>query len=172
MTERKHQSLAEAVEFYYEELCRYVRRKTGSASLAEDIVQDTWLRASTRAAAMPENPRAYLYRMAGNLAIDHLRRREARAFEVADPERYTRIASDAPTPENEVAAREELAILEAAVRELPARRRQVFVLYRGHGMTMREIADRLGISQKTVEKQIARAMVHCRKRMRESGRGI
>lgn len=172
MTRRGFQSLTQAVEAYYEDLRRFVRRRTGSASLADDVVQDTWIRARTSAAAMPQNPRAYVFRIAGNLAVDHLRRHGTRSDGAADSSLAEQVASDAPSPEMAVSARQELAILEAAVQELPEKRRIVFILYRGHGLTMRQIADRLGISEKTVEKQIGRAMVHCRLRLREAGREL
>lgn len=172
MTQRRFQSLAQAVETYYDDLRRFVRRRTGSASLADDVVQETWVRARTSAAAMPQNPRAYVFRMAGNLAVDHVQQRAAQPDHVADGGLIDQLVWDATTPEVEVAAREELAILEAAIRELPAKRRLVFVLYRGRGLTMRQIAARLGISEKRVEKQIARAMVHCRKRLKDAGREL
>ena len=171
MTHRRFKTLAQAVEAYYEELRRFVRRRTGSDSLADDVVQDTWVRASTSAVAMPHNAKAYVFRMAGNLTIDRLQREGIR------PDREAAVATDqtacaAPSPETEVAARQELAILAAAVKELPDKRRHIFILYRGHGLTMRQIAQRLGVSEKTVEKQIARAMVHCRNRLRDAGRAV
>ena len=153
------------MERHYEELHRFVFRRTGSASLADDVLQETWIRASTTGAAMPDNPRAYLFRMAGNLAVDHMRRdwrpyaplhQEPAAEDLPSPE---------PAPDTVVGAREEVAILAAAVRELPEKCRNVFLLYRGRGLTMREIARQLDISEKTVEKHIARAMVHCRARL-------
>ena len=169
MTQLRFKTLAQAVEAYYEDLRRFVRRRTGSESLADDVVQDTWVRASTSAAAMPENAKAYVFRMAGNLAVDHLKR------EIVRSDREAGIVTDQTvcdvlSPETEVAARQEFAILAAAVEELPAKRRHIFILYRGQGLTMRQIARRLGISEKTVENQIARAMVHCRKRLRDVGR--
>jgi RNA polymerase sigma-70 factor (ECF subfamily) len=180
MTQRPFQSLAQAVEAYYEELRRFVQRRTGSQTLAEDVVQETWIRASTSGAAMPNNPRAYLYRMAGNIAVDHLRRRGAQArLEHGDPVDACRedrgrdqIVSPAPGPDAVAAARQELAILCDAIRELPEKCRLVFLLYRGQGLTMREVAARLDISEKTVENHIARAMLHCRRRLREAGRNV
>lgn len=171
MSQFRFKTLAQAVEVYYDELRRFVRFRTGSESMAEDIVQETWVRASTSAAAMPENARAYVFRMASNLTADHMKRETARP--AAPIEVETEIgAADNLTPESQAAARQELAILAAAVQELPSKRREIFILYRGHGLTMRQIAQRLGISQKTVEKQIARAMVHCRARLKEAGRDL
>ncbi|HAQ00988.1 MAG TPA: RNA polymerase sigma factor, partial [Rhodospirillum rubrum] len=77
--ERPFGSLAQAVETYYDDLKAFIVRRTGSPSLAADVVQDTWVRAASAEIAMPDNVRAYLYRMAANLAIDHLRRDGARA---------------------------------------------------------------------------------------------
>lgn len=172
MTGRTFQSLAQAVEAYYDELRSFVLLRTRSPSLADDVLQETWLRASTSGATMPDNPRAYLYRMAGNLLIDHVRKQGGGRQPPADLDLAERLASSDPPPDAVVGARQELAILAAAVDELPAQCRRVFLLYRGRGLTMRQVALRLGISQKTVEKHIARAMVHCRQRMRDAGRTV
>jgi RNA polymerase sigma-70 factor (ECF subfamily) len=130
---------------------------------------------------MPDNPRAYLYRMAGNIAIDHLRRiqRQSRLeghspddAEARSDGRADEIASPAPIADEIVAAREELSLLDDAIRDLPERCRHVFLLYRGEGLTMREVAARLGISQRTVENHIARATLHCRRTLRKAGRKV
>ncbi len=174
MTQPGFTSLAEAVEAYYDDLRRFLRRRTGSPSMADDVVQETWLRAHASDAALPDNPRAYLYRMAGNMAVDHVRRARVRqgGAEAASQEDLApdQVPGPGADPLEAVISQKELAALEAAVRELPARCREVFLLYRGQGLTMREIARRLSISDKTVEKHIARAMVHCRARLREAGR--
>ena len=170
MTQLQFKTLAQAVEAYYEDLRRFVRRRTGSDNLADDVVHDTWLRASATKVAMPDNARAYVFRMAGNLAVDHMKREGVRSDR--ETELDNGIPSGRPGVEDEAIARQEFAILIDAVRELPPRRRCIFILYRGHGLTMREIAERLGISQKTVQKQVSRAMVHCEARMRAAGREI
>ena len=172
MTQPSFQSLAQAVEAYYEELRRFVWRRTGSAWLADDIVQETWIRATTTGAAMPDNPRAYLYRMAGNLAIDQLRQEGKQPSATTEDHLLEQVASAAPAPDMAVAARQELDVLVEAVRGLPDKCRLVFLLYRGRGLTMRQIAARLGISEKTVEKHIARAMVDCRRKLRQAGRDV
>ena len=175
MTARPFHSLAQAAEIYYEELRRFILRRTGSPAIAEDVVQETWIRATASGAVMPDNPRAYLYRMAGNLAIDHLRRNRRRETWVdgdADDGTLARIESRSPAPDDVVAARQEWHILTQAVAELPDKCREVFLLYRGRGLTMRQVADTLNISDKTVEKHIARAMIHCRRRLRDAGRDV
>lgn len=170
MTRPTFHSLAHAVETYYEELRHFVWQRTGSATLADDVAQETWVRATTTTAAMPDNPRAYLYRMAGNLAVDHVRRQKSQIGAISDTDWPNQIATPDPAPDRVVAARQELAILNEAVRDLPERCRMVFLLYRGRGLTMRQIATQLGISEKTVEKHIARAMVDCRRKLGRAGR--
>jgi len=173
--------LAKAVEVHYQELQRFVERRTGSPALAEDVLQETWIRASKAGGPLPDNVRAYLFRMVANLTTDHLRRdRSKQRWELASSNPHAGTGeSDQDLPEqaaNDPAdvtlSRQEFAVLSRAVDELPDKCREVFLLYRGLGMTMREVAQQLSISEKTVEKHIARAMLHCRKRMREVGRHV
>lgn len=180
MTHYPLQSLAQAAETYYDELKQFVRKRTGSSAIAEEVVQETWIRANAVTAELPDNPRAYLYRMASNLVVDHIRREQSRALEIeADAQKSSEqigsleaIPCPAPSPLDTAISRQELSALDVAIRELPERCRDVFLLYRGHGMSMREVAIHLGIAQKTVEKHIAKAMIHCRKRLREAGRDV
>lgn len=149
--------------------------------MAEDVIQETWIRASTTTTDLPDNPRAYLYRMASNVAVDHIRRqkaweREEKAYDgyeaESSREQLDQLPSPIPDLIDTIISRQGLAILDAAVRELPDKCREVFLLYRGHGLSMREVAIHLSISEKTVEKHIARAMLHCRKRLRDAGRNV
>lgn len=173
MTEPASSALSAVAEAHYDELKSFVLRKVGCPAMAADIVQDMWLRLATAEPAEPvRNARAYLYRVAGNLAVDRLRQERVRGRHVTAGELPESVASPWPGAEQVVAAREELEILRAAVGDLPDKCRAVFVLYRGHGLTMRQIAASLGISEKTVEKHIAKAMVHCRGRLREAGRRV
>ena len=170
MTDAAIGTLAEAVEAHYEELRSFVLRRTGSPVLTADILQEVWLRA---AKARPEGPilnqRAYLYRVAERVAADHLRRDRIEAQRSTGDLASAHIVDPAPGPEQTAAAREEFAILCAAVDELPRKCRAAFLLYRGRGLSMREVADTLGVSQKTVEKHVAKAMLHCRRRLLETG---
>ena len=71
--------------------------------------------------AMPDNPRGYVFRMASNLAVDHIRRGRVRDESLGAGPMDDAVASREPGPDSIVAGREEMAILMAAVEELPDR---------------------------------------------------
>ena len=72
---------------------------------------------------------------------------------------------DAVTPEDEAAARQDFMILEDALRQLPAKTREIFLMSRVQGHSYGEIANRVGISQSAVEKHMLRALRHCREKL-------
>lgn len=168
-------TLAQAVETYYSELVKHIRLRAGSVDVAEEVVQETWLRATHTQSELPRNPKAYLYRMASNLLVDQFRQQQATQVwqtHIVSPEQEAQCEQVAcPSPEHTdvLIAKQQLVILERAISELPDKCQEVFILYRKQGLTMREISEVLGVSIKTVEKHIAKAMVHCRQRLREAG---
>ncbi|HKU97243.1 MAG TPA: RNA polymerase sigma factor, partial [Vineibacter sp.] len=142
-------------------LTRFLERRLGSASLAEDLTQETWVRAataSTNGVPANDNPRGYLFRIAANLVIDH-RRHTRRGIEVDAPAPLRDAIAD-PTPSPEVIAlhRSEMARLLRAVDRLPPRCRQVFLLTKVHELSYAEVAARLGISRNTVMVHMTNAL--------------
>lgn len=172
------QTLAQAVETYYGELVKHIRLHAGSVEVAEEVVQETWLRAVNTHIELPSNPKAYLYRMASNLLVDQFRQQQtaqkwqAQIVSPQEQEQCEQVARPSPAHSDVLIAKQQLAVLELAIAELPDKCREVFILYRKQGLTMREISQILGISIKTVEKHIAKAMVHCRQCLREAGRQV
>jgi RNA polymerase sigma factor (sigma-70 family) len=129
----------------------------------EDIVQETYVRAfqSTKKDAVQE-PRAFLFKIAKNLALDYARKAENRLASNTDPAESLEdeLLSLNPTLD-EAVSREEFSIFCDAVRRLPVQRRRVFVLKRVYGYTQREIATQMQISEKTVERHLTLAMQNC-----------
>lgn len=197
--------LSLAVERHYEELKAFLIRRLGSASAADDIIQDLWLRVAKDVASdngprsgtpggthgeppggtpsAPEardtpthpdnrddepirNARAYLYRVAANLATDRLRQEKRRHAVISGEPIPEQIQDRQPLADQIVSGRQEFALLQDTIRALPEKCRAAFLLYRGENLTMQQVADRLGISPKTVEKHIAKAMLACRNRLR------
>ncbi len=143
------------------ELLQFLRRRTGRAA-AEDLVQDTWLRLRERSdPADWREPRAVLFTTAANLATDaHRRQASAEKFlsqhaavdETVDPGR---------DPEGQADTIARLERLAAALGDLPEACREAFLLNRVEAMSHAEIAAHLGVSTKTVQRYIERALRAC-----------
>lgn len=145
---------------------RFFTARTGNPATAEDLTQDIWRRIEGLAGDLAvANPLSYLRRMAANLAVDHRRSPERRLLDAADVHDLLDLAADAPSPEDIAAAREEMAALRRALDELPERRRAMFVAARVQDMPHKAIAARHGVSVRTVESEVARALEHCAKRL-------
>jgi RNA polymerase sigma factor (sigma-70 family) len=148
-------------------LVDYARVITGSESMAEDVVQDAWLRFRNACKAMTlREPLHYLYRIVRNLAVDENRRA---ALEVSrcsvDVEAITHsIASEAPSPEDIAIARSELKLVRTALGELPERTRVAVEMHRFGGHTLTEIAGALGISVGLAHTLVADGIKHCHHR--------
>jgi RNA polymerase sigma factor (sigma-70 family) len=163
-----HGELAEALAVHYRELLNFTRAKTGDASLAEDLVQETCLRAAHGTTADIRNLRAFLFRVAGNLVSDHFRRLR-RTRERFSQQEAPDVAEDRQSAEEQLIARQRLQILQEAIDELPPRARECFILRRFDNLSHAEIAEHMKITRSAVEKHLAAATLHCTKRIRERG---
>lgn len=148
-------------------LCDFVRSHVRNPEVAEEIVQDVFLRIWARHATWnPTNGiRAYLFGACHNAALNHLEheRVAARAAENAVREHSTPgLGARAPAPDAGVEASELAAALRRAVHDLPERRRLVVILRWQHHLRFAEIARVLDISERGAETQFARAMAALR----------
>ena len=148
---------------HYEELRNYFRRRVNNQHEADDLTQEAYVRAFGRKKAETiKEPVRLLYRIARNLLIDRSRRAQTRP-KMESFDREGDMAQPAVlSPAMMAQVQDELAILRAAVADLPERCREVFVLSRFEGLSYAEIAARLGITTKTVENHMARAILACR----------
>jgi len=152
------------------ELRVYVTHQLRCAHTAADVVQDTFVRLAQQPSdAADSNPRAYLYRVAHNLAVDHHRRLERRATESTPHEAMSEIADETPAPERWIDGHRRVAALQRAMIELPVLTQQIFQLNRIEGLTYSEVAKRLGISESSVQKHLARAVQQAMRCMRDLG---
>jgi RNA polymerase sigma-70 factor (ECF subfamily) len=151
----------------YADLTRFLRRLCGDAALAEDLAQEAGMRLV--AAARREhidNPRAFLFHAAANLARDQLRHRIV-AQQHADAQGEFEAT---PGTDHVAAVQQEVALVAKAIAELPARARAVLQLARIEGYSQKEIAAQLGIKPKTVENHLTRALAQLTVRLRARGR--
>ncbi|RVT90933.1 RNA polymerase sigma factor [Sphingomonas crocodyli] len=151
-------------------LQRLAQRIAGSLSVAEDVTQSLWFRIQRIEDDPPIiNKRAFLFRLATNLATDHVRaaRRHSALFESGMLP--TEVADDRPSVERSLIGRERLEKVLAALDELPPRVRQVFVMRKFDELPVAEIADRLGLSRSAIAKMLQRALLHCDARLHDDG---
>jgi RNA polymerase sigma-70 factor, ECF subfamily len=138
-------------------LSRYVRRLVTSRAAADDIVQEAYLRTYEHGSRV-RTPRALLFSAARNLAADARRHaRVAKTDSMGDPE-ASGVVSSSDSPEAVALADEESRLLREAVQRLTPQCRAVFALRVFHACSYKEIAERLGISVKTVEKHVAQGL--------------
>jgi len=151
-------------------LLRLIGRIIGDRTIAEDIVQETYLKVSVAATqTVVEDHRGYLVRAATNLAFDHVRRNRTQRL-TADAEHDLLSLDDgAGTPETAFAARQALATVTATLDRLPERTRRAFELHRFGERTMAEIGRELGISTTLVHKLVTEAYTAMRDDLRGGG---
>ena len=150
--------------FYYPPLVGMAEGMLRNRAIAEEIVQDVMLELWRRRDALPieESMRAYLFRATRNRALNHLR--HGRVERLSEP-RIVEARAAVPIAPAALVEEEIDVALRQAVVALPARCREVFELSRVHGLRYAEIADLLGISVKTVEAQMGRALRTLRERL-------
>ncbi|CAI8820435.1 RNA polymerase sigma factor FecI [Pseudomonas sp. IT-P258] len=138
----------------------WLRKRLGNAFDAADLAQDTFVRViKARSALEIREPRPYLSMIAKGLLIDLFRRRSLE---------QSYLDALAATPEQEQPSLEEQAIMLQALMEidrllqgLGPKIKQSFILSQFDGLTYPQIAERLGVSVRTVNNHMAKAMEHC-----------
>lgn len=140
----------------------FARWLTGSATDAEDVVQEACLRAFKGAGGFAGgSARAWLISIVRNTAFTWLARNRPKALVLTDDleaaERASPVVPETATPETETIARADAALLEAAVAALPAPYREALVLREFTGLGYREIAEATGVPIGTVMSRLARA---------------
>jgi RNA polymerase sigma factor (sigma-70 family) len=149
--------LAELFARHHEELLRYVARFTGDADLAEDVVQDAFVRLAERPPHKDDQLRAWLYRVATNLAIDATRGARRRLKLVEGRAGELPMADPPPDPAAQLVREEQRQKVRAALALLSEKERAV-LLMREEGFAHREIAVAVGTTTGSVGTMIARAL--------------
>ena len=175
MTEPKDKFISTLVTEHRLLLEKYLTRKVGSPEDAAELAQEAFMR--LHRLEQPEaldNPRAFLFQVATNLAVDQLRRRQLH-FRFVKSEKSFSTDGEPPdmnaagaSPEQILSAREKLSTIQAAIEELPFKVKQAFLLHRHNGMPYSAIANQMDVSVSSVEKYILQALKHCRRQLEES----
>lgn len=145
---------------HYEAVVRFLRRRLGCAEQAREVAHETWMRLAERPAAEAPpvgDARSYFCTVAANLHVDQHRRAQWLQDHLAQSVGTGAGATHAPDVADGVMYRQALAGLDAALAALSQRQRDAFEAHRIHGEPQACIAQRLGVSLHTVERDLALA---------------
>ncbi|SAI05049.1 ECF sigma factor [Bordetella ansorpii] len=157
MSEEVRLLLLDFLSKNYGDLRRRLMRFLRSPDLTDDALHDTWLRVKRlENQSTVLNPRGFLLRMAVNSALNDIRSQSPMVPQ-SELDSVLEMADPGPGPEHIAAARSDVAELVAAMQRMPQRRRDVVLLVRWEGLTQKEVAERLGVSLRTVELELKRA---------------
>ena len=150
-------------------LLRFAAAKLGSEQEARDVAQEAYVKLLQL--DRPETIgylRAFLFKIAANLATDRLRARRRSPPKVEAEDEQELVAFEL-SPERQCAGQEMVRVLDGALAELPEKCREVFVLQRIEGLSRTEIALRTGLGERMVRLYMARALEHIQMRVDEAG---
>ena len=154
---------------HYPSLCIYCKLKYGlDIHMAEDVVNSGFIKLwETRQTLAPDiSPKSYLYKIVDNLSLNTLRHEKVK-------QRYANFVLTTTSEEisetgfDSIDLKQLGSAIDAAISELPEQMRKIFELRKMEGLKYAEIAIRLGISAKTVDTQMSRAMTKLKGKLSE-----
>ena len=153
---------AEEVQPHEPSLRSYLRGTFPGVRDLDDVVQESYLRIfRARTTQRIKSARAFLFGIARRLALDCVRRNKTATHPAVKDFDSARVLAEGPGVAETVSTRQEMALLAEAVHSLPARCREILILRKLEGLPQREIAQRLGIAESTVEVQVSRGLDKC-----------
>ncbi len=155
---------------HYDDLVDHVRRRFGERVFAREVVHDLCvqlLEDDEREGV--RQPLALLRKIAHDNAVSHCRRERRRGNVIITLAELPEVACSAAPQERQVDAATTLDKLVAAISRLPPRCQAVFIMHKLHQIPQAEVAERLGISLKTVEKHLRLGMIACREYLQSEG---
>lgn len=148
----------------------YLRRSFPYVRDVEDVVQDSYLRIwRARAERQIRCARAFLFRVGRHLALDQMRRERISPVATVRDIGALPISADVPDAAAALERRDHVDLLSDALADLPSRCREIMILRKLHDVPQREVAARLGVSERTVEAQVARGVKRCEDYLRRRG---
>ena len=164
---------AEQVQPHESALKSWLRARFPWILEVDDIAQEAlvrvWRRHINPFCAPIKSPKAALFVIARNAAIDEARHQTVVKMQAITENEELSVLDERADVTAIVDARQELEFFAEALRGLPARCRQVVTLAKVYGLTEREVAERLGVSENTVRTQVVRGMERCTNYLRERG---
>jgi RNA polymerase sigma-70 factor (ECF subfamily) len=160
--------LAKEILVHERVLRGYLSRFFKNVADIEDVVQETYARLlglNDGAWAAVRNWHSFLFTTARNVALDRIRRSRVVSLDALAEMGSVDVLDQAPSVDEALNARQELALLWETIASLPDRCRETLTLRKLYGLSQREIAQRLEIAESTVEKHVAYGVRLCAERM-------
>lgn len=162
--------------FYHQQhqaLVNFLQFKLGSTQEAYDVAQETYERLlSSDIASKINNPKAFIFKVANNLAIDRIRQRKMRGDDEVGDFDGSELVSPSLSPEEQIDLELTVAMVRMFIGELPPKCRSAFLYYKFEEREYAEIAEVLGLSESMIRKYVLRAMVYCRQRLDQCSLGL
>ncbi|MCU1727400.1 RNA polymerase sigma factor [Pseudomonas sp. 7P_10.2_Bac1] len=156
-------SLLSTLVRHYDELVDHVRRRFGDRGFAREVVHDVCVQLlENREKDNVRTPLALLRKISHDQAINRYRsERRSQSWLIEMPQPLEAVCT-APSPPRQYESARELELLTEAISQLPERCQMVFVMHKIHELPQAEVAERMGISLKTVEKHLRLGLAACR----------
>lgn len=133
-------------------LTQFFRNNWRNRADVADLLQEVYVRVYEAAETqLPKSTKSFVFMTARNLLVDRVRRDKIIPLDIVGDLDALGVAADAPGPEAQSAARDELRRAQSALDQIPGRAREALVLHHVQGLTRREIAIRMNVSGKTVD---------------------
>jgi RNA polymerase sigma-70 factor (ECF subfamily) len=151
--------LGQAVFPHEAKLRVWLSRKALPGLEVDDVIQETYaILAALESVDHIHNPRTYMFQVAKSVVLQALRKSRVVSIEALAEAEGLGAPADEPSPEAIAADRQELGRVAALIGGLPPKCREVFILRKIHGLSQKEVARRLGVSESTVEKHVGKAL--------------
>ncbi|WP_306003325.1 sigma-70 family RNA polymerase sigma factor [Brevundimonas sp. C43] len=137
----------------------WLRRSLVTSNDVDDVIQESYCRlANLKAVEQIESPRAYFFQTARSVVLEQMRRARIVRIDAVTEIDALRIEWDEPSPERIAGGRKELERVMKIVATLPERSRRIFEMRRVMGLSQKEIARQLGVTENVVENEAARGL--------------
>ncbi len=168
LVEGDEKAFEEIVHCIYNKLFPFVVSLVKSEEEANDLLQEVFLKIWVHRSSFSSitNPMGWIYTVIANTASNHIRTRLRRETRV---KKYQFRTSSVEMMEEQLDAKFTQTLIDDAVNALPPKKKQVFLLSKKEGLSRKEIAERLNISENTVRNQLSDAVQFLRERLNYNG---
>lgn len=161
---------ANEVYIHDSQLKSYLRGSFPSVREVDDVVQESYLRVCRARMLQPiDSAKSFLFTVARNVALKMLRKKSNAPFVASAAGAELVIDEETPSGADAACVQERIGLLADAVMTLPACCREIVILHKLQGLPQKEVAARLGLSERTVERQVRIGVKRCLRFFKQRG---